>query len=113
MDIFENETRFDPLIELNHPHHKEKRSQVSKAWLNQGSVNRSRSKLLIESCLLCKTSHYPYLKKEIITIFSGCNGIVQIAQAFYFFNIMGFARIGENVKVDCKIIWMVARFVQN
>ncbi|SVB65702.1 uncharacterized protein METZ01_LOCUS218556 [marine metagenome] len=106
MDIFENETRFDPLIELNHPLHKEKRSQLSRAWLNQESVNRGRSSLWIESCLLCKTSHYPYLKKEIITIFSGCNGIVPIAQVFYFFNIMGFARIGESIKVDYQIIRM-------
>ncbi|MDP6521882.1 MAG: hypothetical protein QF779_04155 [SAR324 cluster bacterium] len=53
------------------------------------------------------------LKKVIITIFSGFNVIDPIAQVFYFFNIMGFARIGESVKVDCKIIWMVARLVQN
>ncbi len=40
MDIFENGTRFDPLIELNHPLHKEKRSQLSRTWLNQETVNR-------------------------------------------------------------------------
>ncbi|MDP7620836.1 MAG: hypothetical protein QGH27_02635 [SAR324 cluster bacterium] len=106
MEIFENGTRFDPLIELNHPLHKEKRSQLSRAWLNQESVNRGRSSLCIESCLLRKTSHYPYLKKEIITIFSGCNGIVPIAQVFYFFNILGFARIGESIKADYQIIRM-------
>ena len=60
MDIFENETRFDPLIELNHPLHKGKRSQLSRAWLNQQSVNRGRSSLSIQICLLCKTLHYPY-----------------------------------------------------
>jgi len=106
MDIFENGTRFDPLIELNHPLHKEKRSQLSRAWLNQESVNRGRSSLWIESCLLCKKSHYPYLKKEIITTFSGFNVIDPIAQVFYFFNIMGFARIGESIKVDYQIIRM-------
>ena len=36
MEIFENETRFDPLIELNHLLHKVKRSQLLMAWNNLG-----------------------------------------------------------------------------
>ena len=113
MDISENGTRFGPLIELNHPLHKEKHSQLSRTWLNQESVNRGLSSLLLQICLLCKTFHYPILKKVTITIFSGFNVIDLIAKVFYFFNIMGFERIGESIKVDRKISWMVARLVQN
>jgi len=107
MDIFENGTRFDLLIELNHPLHKEKRSQLSRgAWLNQESVNRVRSSLRIERWLLYDIS-LTIFKKAIITSFSGSNGIDPIAQVFYFFYNMGFERIGERVKADCNIIRMV------
>jgi len=115
MDISENETRFDPLIGLNHPLHKGKRSQLSMgAWLNQESVKRVLNTLLVEICLLCKTFHITQiLKKVIVTIFSLFKVIDQITQFFYFFNIMGFDRIGESIKVDCKIICMVSRLVKN